>query len=298
MDELDQQIRLKAFQWLEKQVALYGDVLPRALLREGFRFGDERVPLVSPQGIFKPRLLDLPLSITTAPRGPYDDSFGEDGFLRYKYRGTDPGHRDNAGLREALIRGTPLVYFHGVVPGKYMAVWPVYIIEDHPETLTFKVAVDDMAGISMNTGAHVHEAVEGRRAYITATVRRRLHQRSFRERVLHAYREQCALCRLRHHELLDAAHIIPDADPKGLPSVTNGIALCKLHHAAFDRYLLGITPDYRVDVRTDILEEEDGPMLQHGLKELHRQKIILPRRKELWPVRELLDVRYQQFRAR
>lgn len=54
---------------------------------------------------------------------------------------------------------------------------------------------------------------EARRKYITSSVRNRLHQRGFRERVLSAYKEQCALCRLRHRELLDAAHIIPDNEP-------------------------------------------------------------------------------------
>lgn len=298
MDEIDRKVRLAAFQWLDAQVTLHGDVLPRELLLGGFMFRGERVPLVSPQGIFKPRLLDRPLSITTAPRGPYDDSFSEDGFLLYKYRGTNPQHPDNVGLREALIQGLPLVYFHGIVPGKYLAVWPVYIIEDHPGDLSFKVAVDD--AVSLHTPIQAEEVTqvqEGRRAYVTATVRRRLHQRSFRARVLKAYREQCALCRLRHHELLDAAHIVPDIDPKGLPVIPNGIALCKLHHAAFDRFIIGITPDYEVEVRADILEEEDGPMLQHGLKELHRSRIVLPTRKALWPDRDLLDRRYQQFRA-
>jgi hypothetical protein len=52
--------------------------------------------------------------------------------------------------------------------------------------------------------------------------------------VLAAYRHQCSLCRLKHEELLDAAHIIPDADPEGEPVVSNGLALCRLHHSAFD----------------------------------------------------------------
>jgi hypothetical protein len=58
--------------------------------------------------------------------------------------------------------------------------------------------------------------------------------------VLRAYRDCCAVCRLRHEELLDAAHILPDGHPRGEPVVRNGLALCKLHHAAFDRHILGI----------------------------------------------------------
>ena len=75
------------------------------------------------------------------------------------------------------------------------------------------------------------------------------------------------------------------------------MALCKLHHAAFDRFILGITPNYIIEVRQDILEEIDGPMLQHGLKDLHQSKIILPKNQSFWPNRDALDDRYQRFRA-
>lgn len=51
---LDQEIRLAAFNWLNKQVQTRGDVLPRKLLRKGFDFQGSRIPLISPQGIFKP----------------------------------------------------------------------------------------------------------------------------------------------------------------------------------------------------------------------------------------------------
>lgn len=287
---------MAAFEWLRRQVDLHGDVLPRDLLRRGFEFDGERIPLVSPQGIFKPRSLEIPLTITTAPGGPYDDHFGDDGLLQYRYRGTDPKHRDNVGLRQALLEGVPLIYLHGVVKSKYLAVWPVYIVGDEPDSLTFSVAVDNPAFVSPARSASDTES-DARRIYATREVRARLHQRTFRERVIKAYREQCSLCRLRHTELLDAAHIIPDIDPQGEPVVRNGIALCKLHHAAFDRFVLGITPDYNVEIRDDILHEIDGPMLEHGLKEMHGRALMLPRRQSDRPDKDLLDLRYRQFRS-
>jgi len=292
---IDDQIRLKAFDWLSEQTKIYGDVLPRKLLQNGFYYENLRIPLISPQGIFKPKTLEYPLSITTTPMGPYDDSFSPDGFLLYKYRGTDPNHRDNVGLRRALEKKIPLIYFHGIVPGKYLAVWPVYIIFDDPGNLTFKVAVDDISCLEKDLSL-VSEDTLHRRAYITSTVRTRLHQRSFRERVLSAYHSQCALCRLRHAELLDAAHIIPDSEPESKPTINNGIALCKLHHAAFDSFIIGISPDYQIQIRIDVLEEEDGPMLQHGLKALHGVNIILPKNKRFWPDQELLEIRFQKFK--
>ncbi len=99
---LDHEIRIAAFDWLKGQVALHGDVLPRRLLAEGFVFSGRRIPLVSPQGIFRPKGLDYPLTITTTPEGPYDDKFNAQGLLRYRYRGENHFHRDNIGLREAM----------------------------------------------------------------------------------------------------------------------------------------------------------------------------------------------------
>jgi putative restriction endonuclease len=60
--------------------------------------------------------------------------------------------------------------------------------------------------------------------------------------------------------LLGAAHIIPDSDPEGHPEVSNGLSLCKIHRAAFDRGIIGIRPDYAIEVREDALKEVDGPM--------------------------------------
>ena len=57
-----------------------------------------------------------------------------------------------------------------------------------------------------------------------------------------------------HRLLLDAAHIVPDGEPCGDPRVPNGLALCKLHHAAFDRLFVGVRPDGVIEVRRDILE--------------------------------------------
>lgn len=299
----DALVRKAAFDWLDAQQARHGDVLPRDLLLQGFEWQGQRVPLVSAQGIFKPRAIpEIPLTITTSPNGPYEDSFADDHRLMYSYRGTDPRHRDNVGLRQAMHTRTPLIYLFGLIPCRYLPIWPVFIVGDDPGNLCFTVMADAQDTIldSLEKGADAarqDEPERYRRQYITAAVQQRVHQRSFRERVLKAYAEQCALCRLRHRELLDASHIIPDTDPRGEPEVRNGLALCKIHHTAFDRYFIGIRPDAIVEIRSDILEEEDGPMLQHGLKGLHGQKLHLPRQARHKPDPEALAYRYDQFQG-
>jgi putative restriction endonuclease len=298
--EIDLQVRIVAFNWLSEQVNSHGDVLPRKLLEQGFEFQGQRIPLVAPQGIFKPQMLELPLSITTSPNSPYDDNyFAKDGFLHYRYRGTDPNHRDNVGLRKLFQLNRPLVYLHGLQPGKYLATYPIYIIGDDPSILTFRVAVDDAVPafeyVQSSVSRQVAEVSDARHAYLTSTVKVRLQQRAFRERVLDAYKSQCAFCRLRHRELLDAAHIIPDNLPESTSTIENGISLCKLHHSAYDSFILGVTPDYIIQVRRDIMEEEDGPVLQHGLKGLHNSRLILPTSRSHYPSRDALEWRYSRF---
>jgi putative restriction endonuclease len=299
--DIDSRVRLAAFAFLSEQTKRHGEVITRAVLSAGFSFEGQRVPLLGPQGIFKPAVCELPLSITTSPpsdRKPrsYDDQFTPEGLLRYRYRGADPQHHENVGLRQASLRQIPLIYFHGVVPGEYIASWPVFIVGDDPAALTFTVAVDEkrLASTAIVDGADDAEAPI-RRRYVTRLVRQRLHQVAFRERVLRAYQEHCAICRLRHHELLEAVHILADADPEGEPLVTNGLALCKLHHAAFDCHFIGIDADYVVRVRPDILEEADGPMLQHGLKGVHGASLKVPSAERHKPDRELLEQRFAVF---
>ena len=294
-------VRRAAFGWLAEQVARHDDVVPWSVLIRGFDFKGVRVPLVSMQGIFKPKVCELPLSIRTAIDGPYDDRAGDEGRFLYAYRGSDPNHRDNAGLRELMRRWIPLVYFFGLLPGRYLAAWPVFVVADEQRALTFTIQLDDAAVLDFDvTAASVALSYEPggdeRRRYVTRELQVRLHQRSFRERVLRAYRSRCAVCRLRHHELLDAAHIVPDSEA-GAPRVPNGLALCKLHHAAFDKLFVGVRPDGVIEVRRDILEEEDGPMLLHGLKRLHRTRLHAPRRTDDRPDPDLLEIRYARFVA-
>lgn len=127
--------------------------------------------------------------------------------------------------------------------------------------------------------------------------RQRLHQPLFRARVLEAYERQCAMCRLRHVELLDASHILPDSHPRGLPVVPNGISLCKIHHAAYDRNIVGVRPDLLIEVREDILHETDGPMLRHGLQEMAGARLTVPRARASQPDRLALEERFEAFRA-
>lgn len=297
MDRQDH-IRTVALAYVD-QLTQHGEQPVRWVDLIDFHVEGERVPLVSQQGIFKPRVLDLPISIRTAYRSageerPYADEVDSDGYLLYRYRGTDPGHYQNVWLRQVRDQAIPLLYFQGVGTGLYMAS-AATIIEDHPESLTFGVWLHDIdvAVIGAVNAATID--AHSRRHYL-ALVNRRVGQARFRESVLDAYSSRCTLCRLRHRELLDAAHIVSYAEG-GSHQVSNGLSMCKIHHAAYDLNIVGVRPDGVAEVRSDILEEIDGPMLRHGLQEVHGTTLYLPRSPAKRPSVDALEKRWERFRA-
>lgn len=133
------------------------------------------------------------------------------------------------------------------------------------------------------------------RNYAEKTVRPRLHQPVFRPQVMRAYTTTCAVRSLKRGDLLDAAHIIADSDVNGFARVSNGLALCKIHHAAYDRNLLGITPDGEVRIDRELLEEIDGPMLRHWLQDMHGGRLTTPTRLADSPSKDSLAVRFAEF---
>ncbi|MFC8734345.1 hypothetical protein ACFT5B_17975 [Luteimicrobium sp. NPDC057192] len=60
---------------------------------------------------------------------------------------------------------------------------------------------------------------------------------------------------------------------------------------------MGIDADYRVEFGLDLLEEIDGPMLKHGLQEMHGRTINVPRRPDDRPSPERLAERFATFTA-
>ena len=133
------------------------------------------------------------------------------------------------------------------------------------------------------------------RRYALREIKARLQQASFRDAVLAAYGGRCAISYLPEPRLLDAAHIIMDADEQlGQPIVS--MPLTKIHHAAFDAQLIGIDPDFRIHVSDRLLEIHDGPFLELGLKGIAGQVIQLPRRSVDRPDRDRLERRFEEFK--
>ena len=296
-DDYDERLRTSAFAFLRVIQLRTGGPVRFADVSE-FTFDGVRVPLMDPQrGIRKPRVLDAALSFRTVhaarpDQRPYDDSPGLDGYLRYKWRGTDADHPENRALRRALVEQRPLIWFQGIDVGTYLPIFPVWLVDEESVSHQFVVGLDLEQAQRWTTDGAIDLAL--RRRYAERVIHDRLHQPLFRARVLSAYGGRCAVCHLGHSQLLDAAHIRSDAEG-GEPIVPNGISMFKIHHAAYYANIMGVDPDYKVHIRPDVLEERDGPTLRYALQELNRSTLATPSRRAAKPDRELIAERFDRF---
>ena len=298
----DQLLRIAAFREVRRLADLNGNLTSRDLAA-GFQFEGRRIPLINPQrGIFKPTQMRFLLSIRTVFPKPgaavrYDDQrevyrqIDEGGeAVDYAFMGENAGAAENRWLREAMDNRIAIIYFLGVAPGIYQAMIPSFVIGWDAAALKARIAFNLEGDTDL-----VAPDTAGERRYALRQVRQRLHQASFREAVIAAYRGRCALSGLREPLLLDAAHIIEDRHEQlGQPVVQNGIPLAKTHHAAFDAHLIGIDADFRIHVSEQILRQRDGPTL----KGLHSKRIYLPSRGTDRPDPDRLAMRFEQFKAR
>ncbi|WP_410668182.1 hypothetical protein [Amycolatopsis sp. cmx-4-68] len=150
--DFDTRLRWQAFAWLEELSKTHQNRIPSSQLGL-FNFEGHRIALADQQqGIRKPKELKAALSIKTVYRRPsekrpYEDEESSDGLIRYKYRGTDPGHSANVALRRAFEEKRPLIWFVGVESGVYEARFPLWIVADDPTNLQVVASFDPPGGI-------------------------------------------------------------------------------------------------------------------------------------------------------
>lgn len=101
----------------------------------------------------------------------------------------------------------------------------------------------------VETGGQVNETEVSSLPTERQTIIRRIAERQrssdFRERVLAAYKNCCAVCGTQL-KLVDAAHIVPVKHSESNDETSNGLCLCALHHRAFDQGLIAVLPDYQI----------------------------------------------------
>jgi len=281
----------------------HGDAVPWGPISDGFEYGGERIHFLSPfgEGVWKPTQLAAgALSVRSTIASRYDDERVAEDRVWYDY---SPHGSRNDWLRQCMEDRLPLLYFLQVKPRpgvEYLVFAPVEVIAD--ETARERFLLD----------LHPSELYEGReeldvepvperlhrvfeRRYGVSEVRTRLFQAHFRREVLGAYGRRCSVCSLKESPLLDGAHLVPDREEPGEPRVSNGLSLCALHHRAFDRDLVGVTPDLTIHVFRERLEApEEEPT--RVLTRFHEEELRVPDREDARPDPELVAHRWEAAR--
>lgn len=111
----------------------------------------------------------------------------------------------------------------------------------------------------------------------------------FREKVKKIYDNTCAVCGKRRLNLVgypevEAAHILP-VKMNGSDNLRNGIALCRLHHWAFDNGLFSIDNDYKIIVNDEIKVDKN----YKEIYEYENELIFLPKKREFYPYKGCLN---------
>jgi putative restriction endonuclease len=261
-----------------------------------FELRQFRVHLKGQQGIFKPAELTEPLSITTTIDSRHTQDTIEGSRVLYDYVSRES---DNVALRRCAEFVQPLIYFLQVKKRpavEYVVFAPVYVIgwnddsrcflvdlsEEKPGNVVSPAPAERQLQLHvMRTPGSPSEIRELTKSYAITTVQRRLYEARFRNAVLDAYRDRCAVCGLHVRALLDAAHVDGDRDPKPAIDVREGLALCATHHRAFDANILSFDAEYRIHVR---LPDRAGEGEQTMLIAFDGHELLLPTDETLRPI--------------
>ena len=291
--ESDLAIRNAAVDHCSALTATWGDAVPAAELTKGFPFEGQQVKLVSwGRGIFKPEQLgDGPLTLVSSLGSSYADESLDGDAMLYDYA-PESFAWANKGLKRLSEEGRFVVMLKQVKakPGsEYMIFAPVLVtgFDDVARKFRLDLSATRLAGVAPQPQPTTYA-----RRYAEAISKARLHQAYFRRDTLSAYASRCCVCRLRERPLLDAAHIVPDRTEEGIANVTNGLSMCPTHHRAFDRHLLLVTGDYKIEIRRELLADASGDATKRFILDFDGRQIDLPRDTRYRPCPELLQTKW------
>lgn len=144
------------------------------------------------------------------------------------------------------------------------------------------------SALEVMTPAEIEALPESRRR-IVQEVRRLSRKANFRQQVLHAYGNRCAVTRTQLR-LVDAAHILPVGSPESSDHVTNGLALSPTYHRAYDNGLIYLDEAYHMRINEAKLNELAALRLDGGIEGFRAPmgRILLPPDRGQWPRPEFI----------
>jgi hypothetical protein len=145
----------------------------------------------------------------------------------------------------------------------------------------------------------LYDPIDKEKKTIKVTRESKIRTRGFRWAVIEAYDYKCAFCGMKINSPdtllweVEAAHIVPNR-LKGKDDIWNGLALCHLHHWAFDVGWFTLSDEYSIQVSSKIqnLSTDFGKF--GGIDFLrtfvaNRSNILLPQEKEIYPHKNSLS---------
>ena len=184
----------------------------------------------------------------------------------------------------------------GLVHGAKMEeeVWNEFY--GNPELLAFEsekiIARLTNQSIEMCTSIRTDDLPQGRERSVI--IKQRVNQSFFRSTVMSAYNFHCCISGVNIAELLEACHIVYwSQDERNRVNPKNGLCMNSFFHKAYDKHLLGITPDMRIVVSEELLQGSTEISFFNYLKTIDGKKILLP--DKFLPQKELLEIHYNKF---
>jgi hypothetical protein len=126
-----------------------------------------------------------------------------------------------------------------------------------------------------------------------------IRSRSFRQAVIESYDCRCCMCGLKIKSPdslyweVEAAHIVPH-NLSGKDDIWNGIALCRMHHWAFDVGWFSLSDDYRIlispkskNIPDDFGKINSIDFFNNGL--IQNKPILLPESNILYPHKNSIE---------
>ena len=184
----------------------------------------------------------------------------------------------------------------GLVHGAKMEeeIWKEF--RENPEQLAYEsekiIARLTNQSIEMCTSIRTDDLPQGRERSVI--IKQRVNQSFFRSTVMSAYNFHCCISGVNIAELLEACHIVDwSQDERNRVNPKNGLCMNSFFHKAYDKHLLGITPDMRIVVSEELLQGSTEISFFNYLKTIDGKKILLP--DKFLPQKELLEIHYNKF---
>lgn len=166
----------------------------------------------------------------------------------------------------------------------------------NPERLAFEsekiIANLTNQSIEVSTSIRTDDLPQGKERNVI--IKQRVNQSFFRSSVMSAYNFHCCISGVNITELLEACHIVDwSQDERNRINPKNGLCMNSFFHKAYDKHLLGITPDLKIVVSEELLQGSTEVSFFNYMKTINGKKILLPNK--FFPRKDLLEIHYNKF---